>query len=570
MKKKIVLSWAVAGALVVIGLSAFDRKSAATVDQIYINGKVITVDAKNTVAQAIAIKDGKIVAVGTTAEISKLKNAKTKVVDLAGKTLLPGFVDGHSHFMSLGMATTVDLSAPPVGNVKSIPDIVEAIKRYQKAQNIKPGQLITARGYDPDELLEKRHPNKEDLDAAFPDNPIVLRHVSGHMSVVNSYVLNKSNINKETPEPAGGQIVRNKDGEPTGLLLERAAGLIKTSGKKLTLEDQLLLVNKQQAYYASQGITTAQDGGSSVQSLAILTEAAKRKQLYIDVEVFPAFANLKKVVENPAYKFDVYNNGLKIKGTKIVTDGSPQGKTAFFSKPYNVEVPGCSDHCTGIPTISPDRLVEAVKYAYSKGVQTYAHCNGDGAIDIYIEAVKQAEAAYPGASKKLRPVVIHSQFVREDQLDQYKTLGMMPAFFTNHAFFWGDVHTRNLGKDRASFLSPLKSAQNKGIIFSNHTDWPVTPVNQLFLLWTSVNRLSRSNQVTGAEQKLTVLEGIRAITYNGAYQYGEENEKGSLEIGKKADLVILSADILTTDPTKIKDLEVLETIKEGKTIYKKK
>lgn len=569
MKTKVAFTLASLAFVALISFNAF-KKPVVFADKIFINGNIITVDAKNSLAEAVAIKDGKILAVGTSATINQLKGVQTQVVDLKGKTLIPGFIDGHSHFMSLGRGKTADLSPPPVGTVKTIADIITVLKAFQKEKGIKAGEWINGRGYDPDQLKEGRHPTKEDLDAAFPDNPVSLGHTSGHMSVVNSYALKISGVDGNTKDPEGGQIVKGKDGQPTGLLLERARSVLKINGnrEKPSIEEQLKLLDEQQQLYASEGVTTAQDGASSLPSIELLKEAAKRKRLYIDVEALPSFAILSRLVDGK-YTFNQFDNHLKLKGTKIFTDGSPQGKTAFFTKPYEVEVPGCHEHCTGIPTITQEKLDEAVQYCFTNNIQPFAHCNGDAAIDMYIKAIKKANEQFKNRSNALRPVIIHSQFVRADQLDDYKTLGLVPSFFTNHAFFWGDVHVRNLGKERAWFLSPLKSAQNRQITFTNHTDFGVTPISQVFLWWTSVARESRSGQIIGPAERLTVLEGLRAITINGAYQYGEEKEKGSIEVGKKADLVILSENPLKIEVAKIKDIKILETIKEGKTIYKK-
>ena len=570
MKKNIAFSLASLAFVALIFFNAFKNKQTIA-DQVYINGNILTVDANNSLAEAVAIKDGKILAVGSTANINQLKGSQTKVVDLKGKTLIPGFIDGHSHFMSLGRSKTADLSPPPVGTVKTIADIITVLKAFQKDRGIKEGEWINARGYDPDQLKEGRHPTKEDLDAAFPNNPVSLTHTSGHMSVVNSYALKISGVDGNTKDPEGGQVVKGKDGQPTGLLLERGRSVLKTNGdrEKPSVEEQLRLLDEQQQLYASEGVTTAQDGASSLPSIELLKEAAKRKRLYIDIEALPAFAILSRLVSDGKYAFNQFDNHLKLKGTKIFTDGSPQGKTAFFTKPYQVDVPGCHEHCTGIPTITQEQLDEAVQYCFANNIQPFTHCNGDAAIDMYIKSIKKANQQFQARSNVLHPVIIHSQFVRPDQLDDYKTLGLIPSFFTNHAFFWGDVHVRNLGKERAWFLSPLKSAQNRQIIFTNHTDFGVTPISQLFLWWTSVARESRSGQVIGPAERVTVLEGLRAITINGAYQYGEEKEKGSIEVGKKADLVILSENPLKVAIAKIKDIKVLETIKEGKSIYKK-
>lgn len=539
---------------------------------IYTNGKILTVDAKNTIAQAVLVKDGRISAVGSAKDIGKLKTAATKVVDLQGKTLVPGFIDGHSHFMGLSRSATVNVGSPPMGDVKNIADLVSRITDFKQKNKIAPGEWIDGFGYDQDQLAEKRHPNKEDLDTAFPDNPVTITNINGHMSVSNSYALRVSGIDKNTPNPEGGAIERKKDSnEPTGLLQESAARLLKRPAKPApTLDEQLKSLHEQQLYYASHGITTAQDGYTSLESLALLQQAAAKKALFIDIEALPGYPTLATALKNPVYKFGVLSNHLKLAGTKMVADGSPQGKTAFFSKAYLVEVPGCNhDECTGFPNINQEQFNAFLITAFKNNIRPFVHCNGDATIDMYLKAIDNANQALGTTSNERRPVTIHSQFVRPDQLDSYKRLGIIAAMFSNHAYFWGDVHVRNLGIERASFLSPLKTAIKKGVVATNHTDYPVTPVNQLFLLWTSVVRESRSGQVIGPDERLTPLEGLRAITINGAYEYQEETSKGSIEPGKLADFAILSDDITTIAPSKIKDVTVLETIKEGKTIFKR-
>lgn len=545
------------------------KKSAET---IYVNGKIITVDSLNSIAQAVAVNEGKILAVGTTEEIEKFKGSNTVVVDLQGKTLVPGFIDGHSHFMGLSRSSTVNVGSPPMGEVKNIPELVTKIKQFQQEKKIAKGEWINAFGYDQDQLAEKRHLKKEDLDTAFPDNPVSVTNINGHMAVVNSYALKISGITAATVNPPGGSIERKKGGtEPTGLLQEGAQRLLKRPKKAdKTIEEQLDALNEQQLFYASKGITTAQDGYTSFESLELLHKAAEKGELFIDIEALPGYQTLDQVLKNPGYKFGVLNKHLKQAGTKLVADGSPQGKTAFFTKSYITEVPGCNhDACVGFPNITQEQFNEAVVKAFKNNIRPFVHCNGDATIDMYIKAINNANKELKTSSNERRPVTIHSQFVRADQLDEYKKLGIIAAMFSNHAFFWGDVHVRNLGIERASFLSPLKTAIKKGVVATNHTDYPVTPIDQLFLLWTSVARESRSGQIIGPDERLTPIEGLRAITINGAYEYQEEKIKGSIENGKLADFAILSDDITTIAPAKIKDVTVLETIKEGKTIYKK-
>lgn len=549
------------------------KSPKAVAEKIYINGKIITVDAKNSVAQAVAVSAGKIVDVGSTAAISKLKGANTVVIDLGGKTVIPGLIDGHSHFMGLGRTKMANVAAPPVGPVKNLTDLVAELQKHKAEKKIADGEWITGFGYDVDQLAEKRHPTKEDLDSAFPTNPVVITHVSGHMSVANSAALKLAGIDSNTKDPAGGLIVRKTGtNEPEGLLQEKAQGLIRSlvERKVPTLDDQLSDLKDQQTFYASYGITTAQDGSTSFESLQLLKTAAERNALFIDIETLPSYGIVDKVLGNPQFKYGVLDNHLKLNGFKFVSDGSPQGKTAFFGKPYLTKVPGCDNaECKGFPVTTQEQFNAAVKKGFENNIQVFVHCNGDAAIDMYLTAIENANKELKTTSTNRRPVVIHSQFVRPDQLDQYQKLGMVPSFFTNHTFFWGDVHVQNLGENRAFFSSPLKSALKRNIWFTNHTDYVVTPVNQMFLLWSSVNRQSRSGKTIGPEERVTPIEGLRAITINGAYQYFEEKTKGSIEKGKLADLVVLSDDPLTIDPLKIKDIVVLETIKEGQTVFKR-
>jgi predicted amidohydrolase YtcJ len=563
----------VLGYFAIQSFTILPESNSGKADKIFINGLVLTIDSKNSVAQAVAVKDGKILEVGSTGSISKLRSENTEVIDLKGKTLIPGFIDGHSHFLSLGRFNSVNISSPPVGNVTKIADIISELKKFREERGIKDGEWIQAWGYDPDQLAEKRHPVKEDLDAAFPDNPVVLTHASGHLSVANSYALKISGVDSTTKDPAGGVIVR-KPGtqEPTGLLQERAKGVLRTGRgerESVSFEEKLELLKEQQKLYASYGVTTAQDGATGAESIEFLKKAAERGELFIDIEALPSYAIIDKVINDPAYQLGILQNHLKLDGIKYMSDGSPQGKTAFFSKPYLVEVPGCDHDCNGFPTVTQAQFDEAVKKSFVHHLHFYVHCNGDSAIDMFISAVEKANRELKTTSVGRRTVVVHSQFVRPDQLDKYKELGITPTFFTNHTFFWGDTHVQNLGRERAYFSSPLKSALKKGISYTNHTDYGVTPINQLFLLWTSVNRKSRSGEIIGPDERVTPLEGLRALTINGAYQYFEENLKGSIEKGKLADLVILSDNPITVDPDKIKDITVLETIKEGKTIFKR-
>jgi hypothetical protein len=253
----------------------------------------------------------------------------------------------------------------------------------------------------------------------------------------------------------------------------------------------------------------------------------------------------------------------------MAVDGSPQGKTAFLSRPYLTPVPGCNHDCKGFPNLTQEQVNELMLDCYKNKVQLYSHCNGDASIDMMIKGHEIAMRKLGDSSSDRRTVIIHSQIMRPDQLPVYKKYRLLPSFFTNHTYYWGDVHIANLGKERAGFISPMKTAIDMGIIATNHTDGSVTPMDQLFLLWSSVNRQSRNGVVVGEAQQINAYKGLQALTINGAYQYFEESTKGSLKAGKLADLVILDSNPLKVPALNIKDVKVLETIKAGKTIFKK-
>jgi predicted amidohydrolase YtcJ len=320
-----------------------------------------------------------------------------------------------------------------------------------------------------------------------------------------------------------------------------------------------------QEIYAAAGITTAQEGATHAKDLELLQKAAAQKRLFIDVMALPFITEAKEIIKkNPPATFGKYQNRLKLGGIKITSDGSPQGKTAFFTTPYLTGGPSGETDWKGEPSFPRAELDEMVKFVYDQKLQLFIHCNGDAAIDMFLDA---HEMAAQDRKADLRTTVIHSQFVRKDQLGKYGDYQIIPSFFTEHCFFFGETHIKNRGRKQAEFLSPMKTALSMGLRCANHTDFNVSPIDQLFVMWTAVNRLSREGASIGADERITPLQALKAITLDGAYMYREEQSKGSIEIGKLADLVILSENPLTVDPMKIKDIRVIETIKEGKPVY---
>ena len=577
-------------------------RAEETAEAIYTNGDILTMVDAQPIAEALAVRDGRILAVGGAADVLRTRGSKTRMVDLGGKTLLPGFIDPHSHFAQYEQSWGLpNLSPPPVGDVRCVADIVAKLKAHLAAKRLPPGALVMGFGYDDSLLAEKRHPTCADLDQVSTEHPVMVTHASGHLIAANSAALRLVGYSRETPDPPGGAIRRDADGEPNGVCEELAGLPFLALLQPNPLGNQLRNLVEIQDFYASLGITTAQDGISMAQNIRLLREAAKRGMLFMDVVSYPRWdmfndvlagarkldveyhppmlgccdvtgdggrcADMEHVVADASkVQAGIYQNHFKIGGIKITADGSPQGKTAFLTQPYVKPPQGQPADYRGYPTATQDELDRWFDAAWRHDVQLIVHCNGDAAADMMIAAVRKAVANH--GPKDLRPVMIHAQMIRHDQVDAMAELGIVPSFFTAHTFYWGDWHVaETVGRDRAFGMSPAGYARAKGLPFTNHSDAPIVPPDPLMVLWTAVNRVSRSGAVVGPDERIPPLAGLKAMTIDAARQYFEENSKGSLEPGKRADLVILDRNPLKVEPLAIKDIRVVETIKDGQTIY---
>ncbi|MCV7225663.1 amidohydrolase [Mycolicibacterium komossense] len=540
----------------------------AYADVIYTNGEIVTINDANPAAEAVAVTAGRIVAVGDRAAVEAHRGPDTEVKDLQGATLLPGFIDPHSHYLSaLTVVNQVNLFPPPAGPGADVESILTALNDFRGARAIPAGELIVAYGYDDSAMPDGRTLHKEDLDADFPDNPLVIGHVSMHGAVLNSAAMRLYGISAETETPPGGVIVRKPGSqEPDGLVMETAFLPIMAAMPKPTPTQEIEWSIAAQQMYASFGFTTAHEGLSHAGDIALMQRAAAGGATVIDVIAFPFILELDAVLtDNPPETFGTYRDRFKLGGVKITIDGSPQGRTAYFTTPYLVEGPDGQQNWRGEQGFPQTTVDDWFAKVYALGLPLNIHANGDAAIDMLLDAHAAAAGDDPG--KDRRTVAIHSQFVRADQLDRFVEYRIIPSFFTEHTFYFGDAHIRLRGREQADFLSPVRAALDRGLRATNHTDFVVTPLDQMFLLWTAVNRVARSGEVIGADQRITALEALKTITIDAAHQYFEEADKGSIEVGKLADLVVLESNPLTVDPMAIKDIAVLETIKEGRTVY---
>ena len=541
---------------------------ARNADAIWFGGPIVTVDAAVPLAEAIAVKDGLIVAVGSKASIMRSERGSATVLhDLNGRTMTPGFVDPHSHFIdSLSIADRVNVSAPPVGPAKDPDEIVAALQSVAKARGLKPGELLLGYGYD-ENLMPHGPLSRDLLDKAFPDNPVAIIHVSMHGAVLNSKAFDKYGYKDGMPTPPGGVILRNGTTQDLqGLVMETAYLPLFTAMPSPTQENEVAAAKAGQMLYAAAGITTAQEGATHAQQIAQLQRIAKQDGLFIDIVSYAFVTDVDKVLEsNPPANFGKYDHHLKLGGCKLTPDGSPQGKTAWFTTTYLTGGPAGQKNWSGEAGLPVDLMMAVTKKCYDNGLQVLFHANGDAAIDFLLKAHESAAAG--DLTKNRRTVCIHCQFVRSDQLANLKQYGIIPSLFTDHTFFFADTHIKNRGRAQTDFISPMRSAYAAGLRPTNHTDAFVVPIDQMMTIWTAVNRRSRSGELIGGDERITPLQALEAITINAAYQYFEEGSKGSITPGKRADLVVLSANPLTVQPMAIRDITVLETIKDGRTIY---
>jgi predicted amidohydrolase YtcJ len=541
-------------------------------DAIYTGGPIVTVNEFQPQVEALAVRGGRIAAAGYRDEVMKLKGSKTRLVDLGGSTLVPGFVDPHGHVFNTGIqAISANLLPRPDGAVNDIAEMQAALKAWaaQNEKLTKKYGWIVGFGYDDAQLKEQRHPTRDDLDKVSRELPVVIVHQSGHLGAMNSKALQLVGINADTKDPQGG-LIRRKSGsqEPDGVLEEAAFfGPFFTLLSKLGPDANKALFKAGVDLYKSFGYTTAQEGRASAGSVSTMSAVAKAGGLDIDVVAYPDIAVDPGVIKAPLLSRS-YTQRFRIGGAKVTLDGSPQGKTAWLTKPYFKAPEGQAVDYRGYAQFKDEQVNGFVDLAFKNGWQLLAHVNGDAAADQFIAAVRLARKKHGMAD--VRPVAIHAQTSRVDQVEAFKELGIIPSFFPMHTFYWGDWHRDSvLGSERAVNISPTGWALERGMIFTSHHDAPVAMPDPMRVLSATVTRVTRSGQILGPEHRTTPLVALKAHTLWSAYQHFEEKSKGSLEVGKLADFAVLDGNPLAVDPMKIADIKVLETIKEGTTVYRR-
>ena len=520
---------------------------------LYYGGNILTMD--NTLyADAILVDGGKIVSLGSRESLRK-EAKDCEEINLNGATLMPGFIDPHSHFFQ--MATS--LLQVSLDGVTEIPQMRERVQNFIKDNHIAPGQWVNGKNYDNNIMPGYKNPTIEELDTFAPQNPMVICFKSGHMGLFNSAALKELGITPDTPSGEGGRI-EVVDGKLTGYIEENTfIAYLKKIPMPSAGQLKQAFISAQQKY-ASYGITTVQDGMVVSQMFPMYEMLLNQDLLQLDVRLYSSTEDYEKT--NAMLKKYPNNKRLRSSGMKIFLDGSPQGRTAWTRKPYAGEEEYCA-----YGTMTDQAVKEAFQLAAQENTQLLAHCNGDGAAAQFLRCLQKAEETYP-ILESLHPVIIHGQLMGTDQIPLAKKLGAYISFFVAHVYHWGDVHIRNFGMERASKISPAATAMQAGINVTFHQDAPVIEPDMMETVWCAVNRVTKDGVKLAESERVTTLDALRAITVNGAVQYGEDRERGKLAPGLVADFAILDRNPLETAPEELRSIKVLATIKEGKYIYR--
>lgn len=533
---------------------------------LYVGGPILTMDADNRVVEALAVEGDRIAMVGSEEELRPWAQENSpRIVDLEGRALLPGFIDAHGHFPGEGLyAIYADLNSPPIGDIDDIDDLVERLK--EQAADTPGGDWVVGLSYDDTLLTERRHPTRLDLDRVSTEHPVVVWHISLHFASANTAALERLGITSATDDPEGG-VIRRVGGtrEPDGVLEENATLVVRDSIPQPSLLEGLRIMREATRRYLSHGVTTAQSGYADKRLVGVLPWMSRLGVIGVRLVVWPTEDVQDAVLDGELELRTFDPQWLRFGAVKIVADGSLQGYTGYLTEPYYRLPPGTEAGYRGFRRVSRDDLFEWVERYQRAGLQIAIHGNGDATIDDILDAYEHAQEVVP--RRDARHVIVHAQTARDDQLDRMASLGVIPSFFSLHTYYWGDRHREIfLGPERAAHISPARSAAERGVRYTIHADSPVVPMEPLRLVWAAVNRVSTGGEVIGEDERVSVMEALRATTIEAAYQHFEEDEKGSLEPGKVADLVVLSRSPLV-GPESIDEIEVVETIVGGRTVH---
>ena len=540
-------------------------KKELSPDKILINGKIITVDSSDSIAEAVAVKDGRFLVVGTSEEIKELAEDETEIIDLAGRTCLPGINDSHTHPGHAAVAVTEMNCRQP--GIEKIEDILTMVR--ERAAELGPGQWVRGANFNDSKLIENRHITRQELDGAAPDNPVIIGSDTGHQALANSLAFEAANITRETPDPPGGEIERDENGEATGLLYETAAGLVRRVIPPYSVEELKSGFRIVMDQFSEWGITSTSDASAYASSIRayrqLLAEGFRKVRINLMVTAFPLEpkgADSLEALTNLGIESGFGDDWLKFMTLKIMGDGSGAGGTAGVYEPQNRGTKGL-----GLMMTDPEIIERLVIKSHQSGIRCSIHSIGDRGIDIALDCIEKAQNLDPRPDMRHR--LEHNSVCTPKQLERIKKLGVAPSSSIGYMYGLGDQYLENFGPERSRWLHPHKTMQEMGIIAGGNNDCPITYYSPFTQMYAAVTRKTESGQIVGADEAVSVMDIIRIYTYNGAYLSKDEDRLGSIEPGKLADMIVIDRDITSVPPEELLETRVLITIVDGEVVFQR-
>lgn len=533
------------------------RDSRVKADSVFFNGKIVTMDEEDTISRAVAVKFGKFIKVGKEEEVKSLIGDDTEIVDLKGKTVIPGLIDSHCHMLAVGAQRRLNVDLSEEAGVHSINDLVNKLRK--RAENTPKGEWVLGYQEDDSKLEEKRHPTRWELDEASTEHPIIISTVGGHFSMANSKAFELAGVTKESKDPVGGKFDRDQEGELTGGLHEKAIDMI--------LPEEVTIPSRKQSLQggreileecASVGLTCVYDTVEKPQIRAALDlkntgKLPIRVRMDVGIDLFPELEKLG------IYR-GLGDDWIRVCGLKFFFDGAISARTAAVTEEY-LNKPGFY----GVMATTREIATKTIMDAYKQGYRISAHANGDRAIAMYLDIMEEAQRKYPREDPRNRD--IHCTVITPELVERIKDLDILPTIFGPYVYYHGDKLIPAFGEKRLERMFAARSFLDADVKIAAHSDHPCAPYPPLMAIHGLVNRRTKTGKPIGQSQKISVKEALKLYTTHSAYQQLDEDKLGSIEEGKLADMVVIGEDILTVDPEKIKDIPIERTIIEGKTVY---
>ncbi|MBD3171500.1 amidohydrolase family protein [Candidatus Bathyarchaeota archaeon] len=533
------------------------RNSRMKADSVYFNGKIVTMDEEDTISRAVAVKFGRFIKVGKEEEVKSLIGDDTEVVDLKGKTVIPGLIDSHCHMLAVGAQRRLNVDLSEEAGVHSINDLVNKLRK--RAENTPKGEWVLGYQEDDSKLEEKRHPTRWELDEASTEHPIMISTVGGHFSMANSKTFELAGVTKESEDPVGGKFDRDQKGELTGGLHEKAIDMILPKEVTIPSRKQSLQGGREiLEECASVGLTCVYDTVEKPQIRAALDlkNAGKlpiRVRMDVGIDLFPELEKLG------IYR-GLGDDWIRVCGLKFFFDGAISARTAAVTEEY-LNKPGFY----GVMATTREIATKTIMDAYKQGYRISAHANGDRAIAMYLDIMEEAQRKYPREDPRNRD--IHCTVITPELVERIKDLDILPTIFGPYVYYHGDKLIPAFGEKRLERMFAARYFLDADVKIAAHSDHPCAPYPPLMAIHGLVNRRTKTGKPIGQSQKISVKEALKLYTTHSAYQQLDEDKLGSIEEGKLADMVVLGEDILTVDSEKIKDISIERTIIEGKTVY---